>query len=422
VSTLVYLAAVGQVGREYHWFEMVVRVGLLWFLAVVLRLIGLRSVTERERSEKLTRELSTTHDEVRRYTAELEKANADKEKRLAEVTLLHRFITQVRSFDNYDDVYEAVMPHVRSVCEPPWIFLVHRQSPLQPDLVIRTLGDPPDKVVEKIRERGIHPECWDDGTRLKDDIEGVGEVDFRYFSRCAKDKTSVSLVLCFPTQQWVLIEEQVRVLSALMDSVEMELELLRLRKDLSTTNLHLAESNRHLMRIQELQQTLSTAFLTDDDISEVIHDAHEIMAKELFELDRLNLFLPDREKGVLQCRTSVGIGDYPLDEIIVPLDERGGALSLSFREGKTIFFDGQGAVPDEFRISEPYNKIPAIRSRIFVIVPLIDHRGHVLGVIGADRKHTHKPIPAETVTMLEYFAHHVAMVLAVHKPAARHAD
>lgn len=422
VSTLVYLAAVGQIGREYHWFEMVVRVGLLWFLAVVLRLIGLRSVTERERSEKLTRELSTTHDEVRRYTAELEKANADKEKRLAEVTLLHRFITQVRSFDNYDDVYEAVMPHVRSVCEPPWIFLVHRQSPLQPDLVIRTLGDPPDKVVEKIRERGIHPECWDDGTRLKDDIEGVGEVDFRYFSRCAKDKTSVSLVLCFPTQQWVLIEEQVRVLSALMDSVEMELELLRLRKDLNTTNLHLAESNRHLMRIQELQQTLSTAFLTDEDISEVIHDAHEIMAKELFELDRLNLFLPDREKGVLQCRTSVGIGDYPLDEIIVPLDERGGALSLSFREGKTIFFDGQGVVPDEFRISEPYNRIPAIRSRIFVIVPLIDHRGHVLGVIGADRKHTHKPIPAETVTMLEYFAHHVAMVLSVHKPAVRHAD
>jgi hypothetical protein len=422
VSTIVYLVAVGHVGREYHWFELLVRVSLLWFLAVVLRVIGLKSVTERKRSEKLTRELSTTHDEVRRYTAELEKANAEKDKHLAEVTLLHRFITQVQVLDNYDEVYEAVMPHVRTICEPPWIFLLHQQSPGQPDLVIRTSGDPPDNVMDRIRERGIDPECRDDGARFKDDIESIGEVDFRYLSRCAKDKTSVSLVLCFPTGKWVLLEEQVRVLSALMDSVEMELELLRLRKDLSRANMHLEESNRHLMRIQELQHTLSTAFLTDEDISEVIHDAHEIMAKELFELDRLNLFLPDHEKAELQCRTSVGIGDYPLEEIIVPLDKRGGALSLSFREGKTIFFDGQGAVPDELRIAEPYNRIPAIRSRIFVIVPLIDHRGHVLGVIGADRKHTHKPIPAETVTMLEYFAHHVAMVLSVHQVKSEYSD
>jgi hypothetical protein len=110
----------------------------------------------------------------------------------------------------------------------------------------------------------------------------------------------------------------------------------------------------------------------------------------------------------------VGIGDYPLEKIVVPLDKRGGALSLAFREGKTIFFDGKSEVPLQYRLAEPFNRIPAIRSRNFLIVPLVDHMGKVMGVIGADRKYTLKPIPPETVTMLEFFAHHVAMVLSVH--------
>ena len=46
-------------------------------------------------------------------------------------------------------------------------------------------------------------------------------------------------------------------------------------------------------------------------------------------------------------------------------------------------------------------------------MPLIDHHGQVMGVIGADRKYTHRPIPQETVTMLEFFARHVAMVISI---------
>jgi|GEM_PF-6276259 len=414
VCTLVYLGAVGHVGREYHWFELVVRIGLLWFLAVVLRLTGLRSVREQERSRKMTRELSATHDEVRRYTAALEKTNAEKETRLTEITILHRFVTQARGLKEFDQVYDAMLPYMRSICELPWIYLLH--SPVSEGIVpiVRILGDPPKEVTDWVRENGMM-EGGDDSHRTKQEFEGIGEVDFRIFSRCTREHSPVSLVLCYPAGKWVILEGHIKLFSSLMDSLEMELELIRLRKDLGQTNLRLEESNRHLLRLQELQKTLTTAFLSDENISGVLHDAHQIMARELFELDRLNLFLPDPENGMLQCRTSVGIGDEPLEEIAVPVDERGGALALAFRTGRTIFFEGKGDVPQEYRLSEPYNRIAAIRSRIFVIVPLIDYAGNVLGVIGADRKHTQRPIPPETVTVLEYFAHHIAMVLSVQK-------
>ena len=413
VATLVDIAAVGQTFRETHWFDFIVRILLLWFLAIILRIIGLRSVAEKQRSEKLARELSTTHDEIRRYTAALEKANAEKERRLAELTLLHRFVIDVRSLDDYEPVYEAVLANVHSICEPAWLFLLHRSSSGSTKFVTRTFGDPPENVTGWVLKQGIDPGCESDGARSSKRFGQLGDVEFRYFVRCQEERSSVTMVLAFPVKEAVLLEEQVEILSALMDTVEMELELLRLRRDLGRSNRKLSESNRHLTRLHELQHELNAAFFVHGDVSMVIHGAQEIMAKDMFELDRLNLFLPDVTGQTLQCLTSVGIGDYPQEEIRVPMDEKGGAISLAFREGRTIFFDGNGPVPEELRLASPYSEIPAIRSRIFVIVPLIDHRGQVIGVIGADRKHTHRPIPPETVTMLEFFARHVAMVLSI---------
>jgi hypothetical protein len=413
VATLVDIAAVGQTFRETHWFDFVVRIILLWFLAIILRVIGLRAITEKQRSERLSRELSSTHDEVKRYTAALEKANAEKEKRLADITLLHRFVIGVRGLDEYDPVYEAVFDSVHSVCEPAWLFILHRRSLDRTRLVTRTFGDPPEHVTDWILKQGIDPGCESDGARSSKRFGQRGDVESWHFVRCHEERSSVTMILAFPVKEAVLLEEQVEIISALMDTVEMELELLRLRRDLGSSNRKLSESNRHLTRLHELQHELSKTFLVSGDIQGVIQGAHEIMAKDMFELDRLNLFLPDEELGMLQCLTSVGIEDYPQEEIQVPIDERGGAISRAFREGKTIFFDGTGSVPEELRLASPYNEIPAIRSRIFVIVPLIDHRGQVIGVIGADRKHTHRPIPLETVTMLEFFARHVAMVLSI---------
>jgi len=413
VATLVDIAASGQTFRELHWFDFVVRILLLWFLAIVLRVIGLRSITEKQRSERLARELSVTHNEVRRYTAALEKANAEKERRLAEITLLHRFVMDVRGLDECDAVYKAAYDCVHSVCEPAWVFLLHKRSPTASGFETRTYGDPPEHVTDWVREVGIDADCGSDGIRTTKRFGQRGDVETWHFVRCDEEGSGISLVLAFPVKEAVILEEQVEILSALMDSVEMELELLRLRQDLARSHRKLTESNRHLTRLHELQHELNSTFLASGDVSRVVQGAQEIMAKDMFELDRLNLFLPDREKGMLLCLTSVGIGDYPQEKIRVPIDERGGAISKAFREARTIFFDGEGPVPEEYRLAAPFSEIPAIRSRIFVIVPLIDHLGQAIGVIGADRKHTHRPIPPETVTLLEFFARHVAMVLTV---------
>ena len=398
-----------------QWFHVIIRVSLLWFLAPLLRIIGLRSIGDRERAQRLTRELSATHDEVRRYTAALEKSNARKDQRLAEITLLHRFLQDVRSAEDHRSACDVVLKYAAEGGEAPWTFILYHSGNGKEEREVRSWGDPPSALRDWVEGPGTVGRWRDagDGTRL--DRGGSGTETVYAFVRGLKEGIHMALVLAYPEEDIGLEEGQSKVISALMDSLEMEVELIHLRHSLRQANRELVDSNHHLMRLHELQHELSEAFLTHESgmAEGVIQGAQEIMAKELFELDRLNLFIPNHESGMLECRTSVGIEGYPLEKIKVPLDERGGAISKAFREGRTIIFDGEGKVPEELRLAEPFSRIPAIRSRIFVIVPLIDHQKNVLGVIGADRKYTHRPIPHETVTMLEFFARHVAMVLAV---------
>ena len=413
VSTVVYLTSILSTWDQAYWFDLVMRGCLFLFLALLLRIIAQRSIEERERAERLAQELAATHDEVRRYTAALEKANAVGEKRLAEITILHEFVLDVRGVDDYEKLYNIVFKYVRRISDAPWIFLLNRRNPERGQVVVRSWGNPPSPVIRLIRDKGLCPEFGCEGLERQVDLPAAGKAVLLGFAHCHEDRSSVTLILVFPEGQVKPEKDKTGVLSALMHSVESELELHRLRKRLVTSNERLSESNRNLMRLQEFQFELSRAFLSHREIGPVIQGIQEIMAKELFELDRLNLFMPNWRTGMLECKTSVGIKNYPQDRIKVPMDERGGAISRAFRDGKTIYFDGNKPVPPEYRLADPYSRIPAVRSRIFVIVPLKSHEEKVVGVIGADRKYTHRPIPPETINLLEFFARHVAMVLSI---------
>jgi signal transduction histidine kinase len=66
-------------------------------------------------------------------------------------------------------------------------------------------------------------------------------------------------------------------------------------------------------------------------------------------------------------------------------------------------WDGQGPVPEELRLKPPYDQIAALRSRVFVNVPLIVG-GKAIGVLGADRKESRRPFDPTTIQLLQLFA------------------
>ncbi|MGE5851045.1 MAG: ATP-binding protein, partial [Candidatus Methylomirabilota bacterium] len=59
------------------------------------------------------------------------------------------------------------------------------------------------------------------------------------------------------------------------------------------------------------------------------------------------------------------------------------------------------------RLQAPYSRIPALRTRIFANVPLVV-QGRAIGVLGAHRKHSRRPLEPATLELLQVFASHAA--------------
>ena len=130
-------------------------------------------------------------------------------------------------------------------------------------------------------------------------------------------------------------------------------------------------------------------------------------AQTVLGFDRMNVLLVDADRTQLHAVASLGV-DEPLEEIRVPLGPGGGGIAQAFLERQDIVWEGVGPVPDEWRLAPPYSEIRALRSRCFVIVPLVV-RGVAIGVLGADNKFSQRRISTETIHLLKTFAAQAAI-------------
>ena len=125
-------------------------------------------------------------------------------------------------------------------------------------------------------------------------------------------------------------------------------------------------------------------------------------ARDVLNVDRLNILLADSEGKWLQAVASLGT-EEPLEAILVPIGPAGGGIAHAYLTQQAIFWDGRAAVPEEFRLKSPYDRIGAFRSRVFANVPLVV-QGRAIGVLGADRKHTRQSLEPATRELLQLFA------------------
>ncbi len=132
-------------------------------------------------------------------------------------------------------------------------------------------------------------------------------------------------------------------------------------------------------------------------------------ARGILQLDRVNLFLADPERRWLQAVASTET-DELLASIRVPIEPSGGGVALAYLTGQPVIWDGEGPVPEALRLKPPYDRLSALRSLAFANVPLVVE-GKTIGVMGADRKHTRRPLDAELLPLLMLFASQAAVAI-----------
>jgi PAS domain S-box-containing protein len=132
-------------------------------------------------------------------------------------------------------------------------------------------------------------------------------------------------------------------------------------------------------------------------------------ARDVLDLDRFNVLLPDAEGRRLQAVASLGT-EEALETIWVPIGPEGGGLAQAYLTHRTIVWDGRASVPEDLRLQPPYDQIEAFRSRVFAIVPLVV-QGRTMGILGVDRKHSRRPLDPVTVELLHLFAGQAAIAI-----------
>jgi PAS domain S-box-containing protein len=126
-------------------------------------------------------------------------------------------------------------------------------------------------------------------------------------------------------------------------------------------------------------------------------------------LDRVNILLADPEGRELQAVASLGV-EEPLEAIRVPIGPEGGGIAQAYRTQQAVIWDGRAPLPAPLRLQPPYDQIKALRSRAFVLVPLVV-QGRAIGVLGGDWKHTRRPLDAATLELLQLFATQAALAI-----------
>lgn len=166
----------------------------------------------------------------------------------------------------------------------------------------------------------------------------------------------------------------------------------------------ISAANRNLKKLHEVSIGMQKHLDLDQRIGDILFAAREVVG-----LDRIFIFMPDAETQYLQCRGAVGNEDEPASELRIPVGSAGGAIARVFMTRETIRIT-QGNIPESLRLSPPYSELKALRSREFVVIPLIVEDACV-GVVAADNQLSKIPISKEKIAGIELFINQAAVAI-----------
>jgi signal transduction histidine kinase len=169
----------------------------------------------------------------------------------------------------------------------------------------------------------------------------------------------------------------------------------------------LTDLSKNLNQLYRLSTALQEPLSLPEQIDRVLEGARQVVA-----IDRFYIWAVTPENQTL---TPLGGAGFSSEEwkgfegVKIPLAQAG-AMYQAYRDGTSLVFNEANPLPTELRLKEPYSSVKAIRTKSFIVIPMIA-RGRTVGLFTADNKWSGKPIVSQTVDLLQIFALHAAVAV-----------
>jgi signal transduction histidine kinase len=185
--------------------------------------------------------------------------------------------------------------------------------------------------------------------------------------------------------------------------------VVRLRSQVQTEaeRDQLRKLTTYMEQVYRISTAMQEALSLKDRVTRILAAAHEVVA-----VDRLQSWAITPEGDRLAYLAGAGLSgedQRSLTDVAIPLAEAG-AMALAYRDKRALIFDAANPLPGDLHLHRPYSEVKGLRSKSFVAVPMITS-GRPVGVLLADNKYSHAPIPPHTVDMLPTFASHAAVAV-----------
>jgi signal transduction histidine kinase/HAMP domain-containing protein len=186
--------------------------------------------------------------------------------------------------------------------------------------------------------------------------------------------------------------------------------IVRLRSQVQTEaeRDQLRKLTAYMEQVYRVSTAMQQALSPKDLVTRVLEAAQEVIA-----VDRLHSWVITPEGDGLAYLAGAGLSEEDerslVETLVIPLTEAG-AMAQAYRDKRPLVFDETNPVPAGLRLRRPYSEVKALRSKSFVVVPMITS-GRAVGVLLGDNKYSRAPIPPHTVEMLPTFASHAAVAV-----------
>jgi len=140
------------------------------------------------------------------------------------------------------------------------------------------------------------------------------------------------------------------------------------------------------------------------------HEVLELCAEGLHDIlgyERVNILMASEDQRTLHFVTATGTEDFNPKGVTIPLDSRSGVIYKCFAEKKLYLIDDISHYPYDYNLQPPYDSIKPLRSRSFVICPIVV-KGESVGLFGIDNRFSHRSLNDTDVDTIRLFADQAA--------------
>ena len=155
---------------------------------------------------------------------------------------------------------------------------------------------------------------------------------------------------------------------------------------------------------------VSASIQRSADISEVFRVVADGI-HDILEFDRVNIFRANPDNEMLECVEARGNLDEPIENIRVPMNEEGGIIWHALRDDTPYIIKEATEIEPEQRLSAPYDRIKAIRSTSFMLIPFHDGKD-AIGLFAVDNKFKKSPINDEEVDIIKVMADQTSVAIS----------